>query len=143
MIQVHQILLLSLLLLSYVVGIAAWGPIFESKKGGFRSSTTRKAALGNDGDMVGSNRLRLERTFLFEVGEEVDELLLPYRKYESTDYTVFTSFELGATCTDDCDECAIPDEYKNVFPAEEQIDVMAFLGIRRAEPLRVNRREWE
>lgn len=46
---------------------------------------------------------------------------------------------------EDCeDECLIPEEFKTL-PGEATVDVMAFLGIRRAEPIRVNRQaqEWE
>lgn len=46
---------------------------------------------------------------------------------------------------DDCeDECLIPEEYK-IAAQEETVDVMAFLGIKRAEPLRTvpYARDWE
>lgn len=143
MMQLHQ--LLPLLLLSG--GATAFGPILEPKKGGFGSPVSLK--LSSDSDHVlDANRLRLERTFLYEVVEDdSDDVLRSYQQYELNEYAEDPWFDLSATaaCTDDCEECAIPDEYKTVMPAEEQIDVMAFLGIRRAEPLRVNRKslEWD
>ena len=49
----------------------------------------------------------------------------------------FTSYELEAdTCGEDCEDCAIPDDWKYSVELQDQVDVMQFLGIRRAEPLR-------
>lgn len=45
----------------------------------------------------------------------------------------------GDTCGDEYDQCDIPEEYKVASP---KVDVMSFLGIRRAEPLKV-RRDWD
>jgi len=45
----------------------------------------------------------------------------------------------GDFCGDEFDQCDIPDEYKIVSPA---IDVMSFLGIRRAVPVQVSR-DWD
>jgi hypothetical protein len=43
---------------------------------------------------------------------------------------------------DDCDECSIPEEFKYV---ESPVDVMAYLGIKRVEPIRTAHqfRNWE
>lgn len=52
---------------------------------------------------------------------------------------------LGDCCGDECDQCDIPEEYKEVTSTKGEtpkVDVMAFLGIRRAEPLRVSR-DWD
>lgn len=47
----------------------------------------------------------------------------------------------GDSCGDDFDQCDIPEEYKVAAP---KVDVMSFLGIRRAEPLQVNSlRDWD
>jgi len=51
---------------------------------------------------------------------------------------------------DDDQDCGIPDEYKKIAERSE-IDVMAYLGLKRAEPLLTNRNvdeddlvgEWE
>mmetsp|Transcript_17116 Transcript_17116/g.32703 ORF Transcript_17116/g.32703 Transcript_17116/m.32703 type:complete len:211 (+) Transcript_17116:125-757(+) len=49
---------------------------------------------------------------------------------------------LDECCGFDCDEqCEIPEEYKLTSEAPK-VDVMSFLGIRRAEPLRVGR-DWD
>jgi hypothetical protein len=45
----------------------------------------------------------------------------------------------GDFCGDEFDQCDIPDEYKIVSPT---IDVMSFLGIRRAVPVQVSR-DWD
>eukprot|EP00581_Thalassiosira_minuscula_P027159 CAMPEP_0184433346 /NCGR_PEP_ID=MMETSP0738-20130409/389017_1 /TAXON_ID=385413 /ORGANISM="Thalassiosira miniscula, Strain CCMP1093" /LENGTH=186 /DNA_ID=CAMNT_0026798987 /DNA_START=25 /DNA_END=585 /DNA_ORIENTATION=+ len=46
----------------------------------------------------------------------------------------------GDSCGED-DQCDIPEEYKVAHP---KVDVMSFLGIRRAEPLQVNHmRDWD
>jgi len=49
----------------------------------------------------------------------------------------------GSCGDDDYDQCDIPEEYKIAAP---KVDVMAFLGIRRADPLQnkyTNMRDWE
>lgn len=43
---------------------------------------------------------------------------------------------LDIHCGEDCEECLIPDDLKILPEHDEQINVMEFLGIRRAEPLR-------
>uniref|UniRef100_A0A7S2UAN1 Uncharacterized protein n=1 Tax=Attheya septentrionalis TaxID=420275 RepID=A0A7S2UAN1_9STRA len=50
----------------------------------------------------------------------------------------------GLPCGDECEQCEIPDDFKD-STGFEPVDVMAFLGIRRAEPLRVERNQpdWE
>lgn len=45
----------------------------------------------------------------------------------------------GDSCGDEFDQCDIPEEYKVAAP---KVDVMSFLGIRRAEPLQVQR-DWD
>jgi len=45
----------------------------------------------------------------------------------------------GDTCGGDDDQCDIPEEFKVAAP---KVDVMSFLGIRRAEPLQVQR-DWD
>jgi hypothetical protein len=47
----------------------------------------------------------------------------------------------GDTCGGDDDQCDIPEEFKVAAP---KVDVMSFLGIRRAEPIQVQRqRDWD
>lgn len=74
-------------------------------------------------------RLFISQPFLWE--PSIDDIHLSFDAFE-------------APCGEDCEECLIPEEYKLVS-SEEAIDVMAFLGIRRAEPLQASRpsREWE
>ncbi|KAL7485189.1 hypothetical protein ACHAW6_010790 [Cyclotella cf. meneghiniana] len=51
---------------------------------------------------------------------------------------------LDDCCGDDCDEqCDIPEDYKRFARTDApKVDVMSFLGIRRPEPLRVQR-DWD
>lgn len=42
----------------------------------------------------------------------------------------------GDSCGDEFDQCDIPEEFKVAAP---KVDVMSFLGIRRAQPLQVQR----
>lgn len=46
---------------------------------------------------------------------------------------------VGDSCGDDSDQCEIPESYKVSSP---KVDVMSFLGIRRAEPIKVQR-DWD
>ena len=39
-------------------------------------------------------------------------------------------------------QCEIPEDYKRYTDENTKVDVMAFLGIKRVEPIRVQR-EWE
>ena len=46
-------------------------------------------------------------------------------------------------CGEECDEvCAIPEHYKSEKSESPSIDVMAFLGIRRAVPLHIDQ-DWQ
>lgn len=45
----------------------------------------------------------------------------------------------GTCLGESCDQCDIPEEYKVAAP---KVDVMSFLGIRRAQPLQVSR-DWD
>jgi len=74
---------------------------------------------------------------LLEEGERV--VLGDWTEWEES-----TCFD-GSCGDDDYDQCDIPEEYKIAAP---KVDVMAFLGIRRAEPLQIqikytNMRDWE
>lgn len=74
----------------------------------------------------------------------------PQRLFEESERVVLgdwmdwgdESLCVGGFCGDDeSDQCDIPEEYKVAAP---KVDVMAFLGIRRAEPLQVSHmRDWD
>lgn len=144
--------LVLLLLSCLVVSTAAWGAIFEPVKGGFGGILTAlKARERDDDEEYQFYRASLENTYLLEYYEEDPAELVRKSLFEASqslfqDELYAESLELLETeCTgDDCDECLIPDEFKTL-PGEETIDVMTFLGIRRAEPLRVERKssDWQ
>jgi len=48
---------------------------------------------------------------------------------------------LGDYCGDDSEQCDIPEHYKE-FKGAPKVDVMSFLGIKRAEPIQVQR-DWD
>jgi hypothetical protein len=52
---------------------------------------------------------------------------------EVTNAVIMDNADYGSCIGDDCDECFIPEEYKHV---ESHVDVMAYLGIKRVEPIR-------
>ena len=80
---------------------------------------------------------------------KLDEILAESRVFEDgfeaqeEEEPVSISSWLEPTCVgDDCEECLIPDDFKAQPGSIEPVDVMDFLGIRRAEPLR-KYRDWE
>ena len=81
-------------------------------------SSSLKMERKDDGNADNMNSLRsqLEQTYLYEFQQVED-----------------WSEDQMQACGDDCEECEIPDDCKT----DVNLDVMAFLGIRRAEPLRV------
>jgi len=65
--------------------------------------------------------------------------------YSSNDYckTFMNSKDSGwfETCGDINEQCDIPDDFK-MLPNNNSVDVMNFLGIQRAEPLRIEH-DWD
>lgn len=130
----------------------AFGPTFEVVKGGLGAGTSRKAFAGDEneesGVYLGTRKpgysLHFENRF-----EEIDGEYIQSRFFISEPFILDASMFgivnpydiLGdgvdggafAACGEDCEECAIPEEYKQI---ENPVDVMAYLGIRRAEPIR-------
>jgi hypothetical protein len=106
-------------------------------------------------------RAEIERTFTLRDQEDWDfigdpqfeETLFVDQTYEVAENSFLYAAANGAlndvldienVCGADCEECPIPEEYK-VLPWDLKVDVMKFLGIERAKPLRVERNEqdWE
>jgi hypothetical protein len=153
---------------SVVVSVEAWGPLFEPLKGGSRGFSTicRAAARRFDDEEDGDDYLYYRESFersyhypstaidsqskwddwirgtiqssrelLWEsMDEDMEDVL-------SDDGVVDEDLLL---CGDDCMECAIPEDYK-AEAKKTPVDVMSFLGIRRAAPLQVVQHdtEWE
>jgi hypothetical protein len=129
----------------------AWGPTFEPLKGGYGMSTALKISGGDHEDwdwMDPTYSLHYEDTDTNVDGEPlrqrmfISQPLLWEPSILDDVLPIFDSFE--APCGEDCESCLIPEEYK-IVAKDEAVDVMAFLGIRRAEPLQVARvaLDWE
>eukprot|EP00543_Licmophora_paradoxa_P008009 CAMPEP_0202451050 /NCGR_PEP_ID=MMETSP1360-20130828/9560_1 /ASSEMBLY_ACC=CAM_ASM_000848 /TAXON_ID=515479 /ORGANISM="Licmophora paradoxa, Strain CCMP2313" /LENGTH=127 /DNA_ID=CAMNT_0049069515 /DNA_START=83 /DNA_END=463 /DNA_ORIENTATION=+ len=118
---------LLILLSVYIAPSNAWSNTNPSFRVGVVSLMMQPRDENDETDLF---RSQLERTYVFE--------------YQASDSTPGWSDVEVQACGDDCEECEIPDEYK--ISDEPQLDVMSFLGIKRAEPLRVkdqiNIREW-
>lgn len=149
-----------LTVLSLTTCSAAWGPLFEPAKGGFGFVTSPLKATTSDRDGESSNSYRasLERSFALEYSEDLSRLLqpaIPVDLHIAEDDILGGCWSFGvaegdtdslANCSgEDCEEdCPIPEKFK-ILSVEASKDVMEFLGIRRAEPLRVTgrSRDWE
>ena len=141
-------LLLALVMLLAVDFCSAWGPIFEPLKGGWNMGRTALQALKSSSDgheKEEDRRLQQQQqqhsTFYYD---DVDfhQILNPPSMVSSSlvfewgslweDLFIVEEECFGAECEE---ECSIPEEYKT--PEAEEFDVMGYLGIKRAEPLRV------
>lgn len=104
-----------------------------------------KAAKDEESDesSIEAYRDQLESRFFNSYGDSHDFFSASTSLFNSKDPWEEWSDEATMACGEDCEECAIPEEFRvaDVNP----IDVMAYLQIRRAEPLRVEskRSEWE
>lgn len=139
------------LLVAFVDPLLAWGPLYEPLKGNFGRVATQLKARSDD-EEVDSYPATLERTYTLHYKEEGDlydgEILRqrvfisePCGMDESLFSALYGSDSDSSSCGEDCEECPIPEEFR--LPTGT-IDVMAFLGIQRAEPIKVERlREWE
>lgn len=131
----------------------AWGPARFKQKHSLLDATTRLMSKNNRDD--GDESIIIE-SFRAQLLTSQDSLPLnfnndPASGMSAMEFVKGRADELAAeafatdgglfgenlfdTCGDECDEeCPIPDEWKIVD--EEKFDVMNFLGIKRAEPLR-------
>jgi hypothetical protein len=95
-------------------------------------------------------RAQLERTYIASYHDDVEihraDGSLAFREdfgdtlsrvFDDNDNDDWT-FESMAACGDDCEECVIPENFKVLLDCEKEIDVMALLGIKRAQPLKVD-----
>jgi hypothetical protein len=146
---------------------AAFGPKLELIKGGYGPRSNLCAISDcdepddHDNFTPASNRLytiHYENQF-----EELDGEVLRRRFFiaepfifDSSTFGVANPFDApeevagasvydiddGSCSGDDCDECSIPEGYKYV---DSPVDVMAYLGIKRVEPIRALHQfaDWE
>ena len=143
------------LLFTTLTFVWAWGPRLDTLKRGYdRGSILRASGQDYDPDefiLIQQYRSKLQKTFVssyedtgflgdllrqdgFENTESlIDSLLQPPQNDQDEELDV---------CGEDCEDCEIPDDFKVLPGSKQRIDVMEFLGIRRAEPLRIHR-DWE
>jgi hypothetical protein len=134
----------------------AFGPPFDPLKGGYGARTSLKTVADNDEEVpnVGSGKRGVTSYTLHYENryEEVDGEFFQSRLFISEPFILDASLfgivnpydiqagseddDVFAACGEDCEECAIPDEYKRVA-SDNSMDVMAYLGIRRAQPIRL------
>ena len=133
--------------------VLAFGPKLESLKGGYGSSRAAMAEYDEQEQHESEDYKRTSRRYspyhhddprmqhdldffhgsLFHTGNF---------RVDSTMFGIDNPFDLLNTSTDnnvgdlcngeDCEECSIPEEYKNV---DNPIDVLLYFGIQRAKPI--------
>lgn len=137
----HSTALTLLLVSSFCVSINAWGTAFDTLRVGYRRSSTAlqgRRDLDDDASWQSSldNLEEMEIPLAFGGGVFLwDESL-------SDDVQAFDwALETSSCNGDECEECLIPDEFKKT--ESEAVDVLAFLGIRRAAPLQAEPLAWQ
>jgi hypothetical protein len=121
----------------------AWGPRLEPKKGGFYAFVLKAKDDRHEGEESATIEAYRTKLMTFHgsaygispldfVKDMADELASEAFA-EGFGDSVLDGLGCGKD-GEDCDECGIPDDWKIVD--EERVDVMEFLGIKRAEPLR-------
>ena len=130
----------SLICLVFVVYLSVACGFFEPMKNSARSLSIRK--MRDDEDDIDSAvsietyRFKLENVFNRKYHDNLDLFR------ERADKLATETFEMDSSleaCGKDCEECQIPEEWKSPFGPADGIDVMEFLGIKRAKPLRAKR----
>lgn len=146
----NRLQLLSLLLLISLQHntVTAWGPLAHHTN---RLGVTELKMT--DDEHSSSYRAQLERTYSASEAFLDDDGFFDMSIFEDTDFVrnkVIDAIasehdddwtaEAMAACGDDCEECLIPDDLK-IIP-DDSVNVMAFLGIQRAQPLQ-KRTDWD
>jgi hypothetical protein len=88
--------------------------------------------MDDDEPNLDTYRAKLENTF--RLGQDID--LTRGSLYHIDESSGEWVLDVMSSCGgEDCDECLIPEDLKHLTAFERSLDVMSFLGIRRAEPL--------
>ena len=114
--------------------IVAWG--FESRNTRRSASLVRLQGRETDLDTdmtVELYRFKLNSLFDSQYGDDFAFVRERAEELASETFSQDSSFD---ACGEDCEECEIPAEWKNSFGSD--VNVMEFLGIKRAQPLRAN-----
>lgn len=111
---------------------------------GFRERLERtySAFDGDDTDPLGAfiqSDISIGEADGQKVSEEIGALDRVFN-VDPTDEADYTYYCEGNLC--DPDECLIPETFK-IVPGKDSLDVMSFLGIQRAAPLRAKKEEHE
>jgi hypothetical protein len=133
-----RVLFLLSLLASSAPTVVAWGPLHQAIRFGVMQLQMKSDDVGLD-----EYRMQLEQSYVhsyeddfnIQQFEDIPSLRKEVKASLNTNANAWT-LEAMAACGDDCEECLIPDDLKILPDAQKGIDVMAFLGIQRAEPLR-------
>eukprot|EP00547_Thalassionema_nitzschioides_P002794 CAMPEP_0194224598 /NCGR_PEP_ID=MMETSP0156-20130528/37885_1 /TAXON_ID=33649 /ORGANISM="Thalassionema nitzschioides, Strain L26-B" /LENGTH=133 /DNA_ID=CAMNT_0038956241 /DNA_START=22 /DNA_END=423 /DNA_ORIENTATION=+ len=115
------------------MAVLGWG----SPRNTFKVGT---ALMGMEYDDLDAFRANLELTFQSNQG--LPEIFQENVREDLVDYIGRTasedvwSFDDISSCGEECEECLIPDHFKASQDVDQIIDVLDFLGIKRAKPLR-------
>jgi hypothetical protein len=131
-------------LLDILVSVSAWGPGVDPAMKGFRRASSLLRAHPRDqdpeeADLIEVYRSNLQSSYVsyYEDEHEVYDLIKKYGKSEdAASVPKSISRNWRENCGEDCEDCEIPNDFKILPGAVNPVDVMDFLGIRRAEPLR-------
>jgi hypothetical protein len=156
-------LMLSLLLLLLIGLVSAFGPRLEP--GGHIVTTDLRMSLRTGSDQDSDNesqvspshrfalhyesrfeeingeifqsRLFISEPFVFDsssfgIVNPFDDFALVEANAFSNSYDEYDDDDVLSCRGDDCVDCSIPEEYRQI---ENPIDVLAYLGLRRAKPL--------
>lgn len=138
---------LQLCLLVLLPSVSAWGSRSDSMKASRTVLRAKKNDRDEDALLIEQYRSRLETTYVTysEQSGSIYDFIQQEKDDKSGKAVDPTPQSLSADwfepCGDDCDECEIPDDMK-ILPDSQQVDVMKFLGIHRAEPLR-KKQDWD
>mmetsp|Transcript_29581 Transcript_29581/g.44026 ORF Transcript_29581/g.44026 Transcript_29581/m.44026 type:complete len:158 (-) Transcript_29581:178-651(-) len=125
-----------------------------------KRTTLQKARLddSDESDLIEFYRNSLEKTYTASGFSEEPEVFLHDKeddlRLHLDDLVVLSTatvydcdwFEACSPRIEDFEQCDIPDDFK-ILSSSNTVDIMGFLGIRRAEPLRVEQkneyRDWD
>jgi hypothetical protein len=84
---------------------------------------------------IESYRFKLENFFDLNYGASCGDFAFMKQRAEELAIETFAESRDFDLCGKDCEDCDIPEDWKTPFSTTDKIDVMDFLGIKRAEPL--------
>jgi hypothetical protein len=118
----------------------AWGPRFEPMKAAFSRGNPLEARDDHhdheEAVVIEAYRSKLENIYDTSYGHALDSFAFLREKADALASETFAeSFDADF-------ECEIPTDWKTSQGDIEEVDVMKFLGIQRAEPLRASLPIW-